>query len=296
MAFLGQEEQIKEFQNRFKYVYFFLFIGFGVLLLRLIYLQIIRGDQMRQFSEENRIKKVKIRAPRGMLFDRNRTLLIDNRPDFDLEVIPQYLKESKKEKMVLGKLSQLLKIPEKTLQKELQKAKNQPLFIPIKIKTNLSWQEVALLEAHKIDMPGVEVRQEIRRTHVFGDQMAHLLGYIGEVTAQELPLLNKHEKRYRLGDQIGRFGLEQKMEDLLRGEDGEEIREVDALGRVKLEKNRNQILQKNLGKEVMPGKNLILSIDQDLQAVATQAFGNHIGAVVALQPQTGEVLVMLSRP
>src|ERR1700730_10755060 len=101
MAFLGQEEQIREFQDRFRYLYVILFLGMGLLLSRLVFLQILKGDQMRRYSEENRIKRVKVVAPRGMIFDRNRKLLIDNRPAFDLEVIPQYLKETKQQAVVV---------------------------------------------------------------------------------------------------------------------------------------------------------------------------------------------------
>src|SRR6476659_6353431 len=101
MAFLGQEEQIREFQDRFRYIYAAVFLGLGLLLSRLVYLQILKGDQMRHYSEENRIKRVKIASPRGMIFDRNRKLLIDNRPAFDLEIIPQYLRESKQTDLVI---------------------------------------------------------------------------------------------------------------------------------------------------------------------------------------------------
>src|SRR6476620_3632046 len=108
MAFLGQEEQIREFQDRFKYLYAAVFLGFGLIVSRLVFLQILKGDQMRLFSEENRIKRVKVAAPRGMIFDRTHRLLIDNRPDFDLEIVPQYLKESKQEKRVIPLLSRIL--------------------------------------------------------------------------------------------------------------------------------------------------------------------------------------------
>src|SRR3954471_24955334 len=94
MAFLGQEEQVREYQDRFKYLYAALFLGFGFLLSRLVYLQVLNGDKMRQYSEENRIKRVKVASPRGMIFDRNRKILIDNHPAFDLEIIPQYLHEA----------------------------------------------------------------------------------------------------------------------------------------------------------------------------------------------------------
>src|SRR5689334_21952669 len=143
MAFLGQEEQIREFQDRFKYLYTILFIGLGLLVSRLVYLQILKGDEMRQFSEENRIKRVKIAAPRGMIFDRNRRLLMDNRPAFDLEIIPQYLGQSKQGKQVVSLLSKIIKMPENDIQEILQKASTQPAFLPVKIKTDLSRDEVA---------------------------------------------------------------------------------------------------------------------------------------------------------
>src|SRR6478609_8015800 len=112
MAFLGQEEQIREFQDRFKYLYAILFLGLGLLVSRLIFLQIFKGDQMRHYSEENRIKRVKVAAPRGMIFDRTHRLLIDNRPDFDVEIVPQYLRESKQEKEVTRILSKIIKVSE----------------------------------------------------------------------------------------------------------------------------------------------------------------------------------------
>ena len=296
MAFLDQEEQVRELQDRFKFLYAILFLGLGLLVSRLVYLQVLKGDQMRQYSEENRIKRVKVAAPRGMIFDRTHRLLIDNRPDFDLEIIPQYLRESKMEKQVIERISKILKTPAKEIKDILEKARTQPSFMPVKIKTDLTRDEVAQIELHKIDMPGVEVKEEIKRTNIFGDIAAHLLGYIGEVNSSELPIVNKHGQKYRLGDNIGRFGLEQRMEDELRGVDGEDIKEVDALGRVKLERKKNRVLQAHLGKPSTPGKNLILTIDQDLQSAATEAFSDKIGAMVAIDPRSGEILAMLSRP
>ena len=296
MAFLGQEQQIREFQDRFKYLYAALFLGFGLIASRLVYLQILKGDSMRQYSEENRIKRVKVTAPRGMIFDRTRRLLIDNRPDFDLEIIPQYLRESKQEKKVIERLAKILKVQEQEIYEILTKARGQPSFMPVKIKTDLTRDEVAQIEIRKLDMPGVEVREEIKRTNIFGEIAAHLLGYIGEVNSSELPILNKTTVRYRLGDNIGRFGLEQRLEEHLRGIDGEEIKEVDALGRVKLDRRKSRVLQTTPDKEAIPGKNLILTIDQDLQQAAADAFGDKIGSVVAIDPRNGEILTMLSRP
>ncbi len=298
MAFLGQEEQIREFQERFKYLYAILFIGLGILLSRMVYLQVLKGDEMRQYSEENRIKKVKIASPRGMIFDRNRTLLIDNRPAFDLEIIPQYFKLSSAEEKAetFHHLSRILKMPESELQAILDKAKGQPSFLPVKIKTDLARDEVAEIESWKISMPGIQVEQEIKRTNIFGDVASHLLGYIGEVNTSELQQLNKSGSRYKLGDSVGKYGLEQRMEDVLRGQDGEKLVEVDAYGRIKLERGKSRVLQNAAEKQAVPGKNLILSIDQDLQLAATQAFGDKVGGLVAIDPRSGEILAMISRP
>ncbi len=297
MAFLGQEEQIREFQDRFKFLYAAVFIGLGLMLSRLVYLQILNGEKMRQYSEENRIKKVKMAAPRGMIFDRNRKLLIDNRPAFDLEIIPQYLKESKRQGEVIRLLARQLKMPEAKINATLAKAKSQASFLPVKIKTDLTRDEVAEVESWKIDMPGVQVTEEIKRTNIFSDVAAHLLGYIGEVSPTELPRMNKgNPAKYKLGDGVGKFGLEKQMEGTLRGIDGERMVEVDALGRTKLGKSKGRVLEASLEKPAVPGRNLILTIDQDLQLAAAKAFGDKSGSLVAIDPRSGEVLAMISRP
>lgn len=296
MAFLGQEEQIREFQDRFKYLYAVLFIGMGILVSRMVYLQIFSGDKMRQYSEENRIKRVKIASPRGMIFDRNRTLLIDNRPAFDVEIIPQYLYESKQTDIVVASLSKLINVTEAQIKKTLQKGRYQARFLPIKIKIDLSRDEVAQIEAWRLMMPGVQVVEEIKRTNVYADIASHMLGYIGEVNQTELPTVNKDGSKYKLGDSIGKSGLEQRHEEVLRGVDGEQLVEVDALGRTKLEKNRGRVLNTIPERPAVPGKNLVLTIDQDVQLAAVKSFGDKIGSVVAINPKNGEIISMVSRP
>jgi len=297
MAFLGQEQQVREFQDRFRYLNVVLALAFGILLLQLLNLQILQGDRLKVASEENRIKRVKIAAPRGMVFDRTGRLLLDNRPAFDLEVIPQYLREAKRIEETVSILSRITKMPPADIQKILNRARNQPAYLPVKIKTDLSRDEVAELKSWQISMPGVSVEMEIRRTNLYGELASHLLGYIGEVNSVELPSLQKSGLlKYKLGDSIGKFGLEQRMEETLRGEDGEEWVEVDALGRRKLEKYRGRFIAENMGKQAIPGRNLTLTVDQDLQEAAAKAFGDKVGSVVAIDPNTGEILAMLSRP
>ncbi len=296
MAFLGQEEQIREYQDRFTYLHTILFAVLILFISRLIFLQILNGDKMRRVSEENRIRRIKIASPRGMILDRNRKLLVDNRPAFDLEIIPQYLKQSKQTPEVVSLISHLIHISEKEIYEALKKSETQPSFIPIKIKTDLNRDEVAVLETWKSAMPGVQIQEEIKRTGLFGDVAAHLLGYIGEINSTELPTLQKQIYLYKLGDSIGKFGLEKEFEKSLRGQDGEKIMEVDALGRIKLEAGRGRVLTSSLEKAAIPGKNLVLTIDQDLQLTALKAFNDKIGSLVAIDPKTGEILAMLSRP
>lgn len=298
MSFLGNEEQIRYLQERFKLVYGVLFIGLGVLLTRMAYLQVLNGEQMRQYSEENRIKRVKIPAPRGMLFDRQQNLLIDNRPAFDVQITPQYLKESGKPKEVIEKLSRLIQLPVAEIEKKLQKAKGQPSFMPVVIKDNLSRDEVAELETWKLDLPGVQVEMAISRTNLAGDIGTHLYGYIGKVSQTELPGLNLTAlRKYALDDSIGKSGLEKQFEDTLRGIDGSELVEVDALGRsIQNKGKKGRVLVQNQEEPFIPGKNLILSIDQELQNAAVRGFGPKTGGLIAIDPRNGEVLAMVSRP
>jgi penicillin-binding protein 2 len=199
-------------------------------------------------------------------------------------------------------LSKLVHMPEEEINDILDRARDLPPFMGVKIKTDLTRDEVAAVESWKINMPGVEVKEEIKRTNIYGEIASHLLGYIGEVNTTELPIVNKGSPgKYMVGDDIGKFGLEQKQEDALRGIDGEDIKEVDALGRIKLNKAKGRVLDTIPGRTAVPGKNLILTIDQDLQLAATKAFENNIwdakiGAVVAIDPRNGEILAMLSRP
>lgn len=297
MAFLGQEEQLREFQERFKYLHLVLFIGIGILITRLVYLQVLSGEAMRQISDENRIKRVTIPAPRGMIFDRNRTLLIDNRPSYDLEIVPQYLNESKQQKEVALRLSTLLNMPLAAIEKKLEMASRQPAFMPVKIKEGLTLDEVGGIESWKLSMPGVSVKTEIERTNLYAKVASHLLGYIGKLTPKEFNELKKTDAdQYNMDDSIGKAGIEKQLEDELRGIDGQEVIEVDALGRrVRSERSRT-LLAKSADEPATPGNNLILTIDQDLQQTAIQSFGDKVGGLVAIDPKSGEILSMVSKP
>jgi penicillin-binding protein 2 len=300
---IGQNEQLQAFQDRFRYLYGILIIMASILFLRLWYLQILKGEEFKQSAEENRLKKIKIEAPRGMVFDRDRRILLDNHPTFNVAITPQYFRAASREQReaTIGKLSKIVGMTPKAIQETLAKNRNQPSFQPVVIKKNLSMDEVSLIEMEKLSLPGVEVATGIRRTNVNGVIGSHLLGYIAEVDADELPRVNKTAKRqYQQGDSIGKSGLEMQWENVLRGVDGEEYVEVDAFGRKKVLNDRTvaSSVYEIPPKPAEPGKNIVLTIDEDLQQAAAEQFqkDNKTGSMVAIDPNNGEVLAMLSWP
>lgn len=300
---IGQNEQLQSFQDRFRYLYAVLFAMASILFLRLWYLQIIKGEEFKRFAEENRLKRIKIEAPRGMVFDRNRRILLDNHPTFNVVITPQYFRAASLEQrdLILQKLSKIIKVPVKAIQDTLTKARKQPSFQPVVIKRDLSMDEVSIIEMEELSLTGVEVTTGIRRTNVNGLIGSHLLGYISEIDADELPKVNKNATRlYQQGDSLGKSGLELQWEDVLRGVDGVEFIEVDAYGRKKISTDRNdgKIVAEIPPEPAIPGKNLVLTIDEDLQKAAAEAFmkDGKTGAVVAIDPNNGEVLSMLSWP
>lgn len=300
---IGQNEQLQAFQDRFRYLYGILIVMASILFLRLWYLQILKGEEFKQSAEENRLKKIKIEAPRGMVFDRDRRILLDNHPTFNVTITPQYFRAASpaQREATIEKLAKIIRTTPKAIQETLGKARNQPSFQPVVIKKNLTMDEVSLIEMEENSLPGVEVATGIRRTNVHSLIGSHLLGYIAEIDADELPKVNRTAKRpYQQGDSIGKSGLEMQWENVLRGVDGVEFVEVDAFGRKKRINDRSgaDSIFEIPPKPAEPGKNIVLTIDEDLQQAAAETFvrDNKTGSVVAIDPNNGEVLAMLSWP
>lgn len=300
---IGQNEQLQAFQDRFRYLYGILIVMASILFLRLWYLQILKGEEFKQSAEENRLKKIKIEAPRGMVFDRDRRILLDNHPTFNVTITPQYFRAAStaQRDATIEKLAKIIRTTPKAIQETLLKARNQPSFQPVVIKKNLTMDEVSLIEMEENSLPGVEVATGIRRTNVHNLIGSHLLGYIAEIDADELPKVNRTAKRpYQQGDSIGKSGLEMQWENVLRGVDGVEFVEVDAFGRKKRINDRagRDSIFEIPPKPAEPGKNIVLTIDEDLQQAAAETFvrDNKTGSVVAIDPNNGEVLAMLSWP
>lgn len=292
------DEQSKEYASRFKYVYGMIGILAAVFFVRLWFLQVIQGSELRAFSEKNRIKETKIQAPRGMILDRENRILVENLPGFEVTLQPQYTTELEKTAEVL---SQVLKIPAPRIVTLVQRSKRQNgPFRPVRIKDHLSRDEVFLLKLLRMDHPGLEISETVVRSYTLGPNGSQLFGYVSEVSKRQLPALNAKykEPRFQQGDLVGKAGLEEVYDTDIRGEDGVSIVQVDAKGREAAVSDVPSFLG-SLGRtlEATPGNSLVLTVDRDLQEVAHKAMADRgrIGAVVAMS-NLGEILAWVNGP
>ena len=256
-------------------------VAFLLLGARLWLLQVVHGPEMRSLSENNRIRLVRVPAARGVVYDRHGEILVDNRPAFDVVFVPE---DAHDRRRVLRNVAAYLDESETAVHQMLHAPTKRPPYEGIVLRRDLDWRGVVALETHQLELPGVSVQVGPRRYYPFGPLAGHLLGYVGEVSESEL---KDGASDFRAGDLVGKASLEKSWDAELRGIPGGQQVEVDALGR------RMRVLQ-----EVpdVPGSTLTLTLDRDLQEAAERALGDAAGAIVALDPRNGEILVMVSHP
>jgi penicillin-binding protein 2 len=295
---LSNPNDTKVFAERYKILYAAIAVASALFFLRLYYLQIHKGTELRQFSERNRIKEEKVYAPRGMILDRDGEILVDNRPGFVATITPQY---ASKLKETAKAISPILDVPVKKIIQIVRKERRKyGSFRPVRVKENLSRDQVTRIERLRLQHPGLEIEAVINRTYLLKENGAQVFGYIGEISKKELAKLNKKlpkEKQYRQGDLIGQSGIETVYNDTLRGRDGRAFVQVDAHGR-KAASLTPGFLSSFENEESFPGKTLKLTIDADIQRATYEAFvgSNRLGGAVAIDPRTGEILAMVSAP
>ncbi len=281
VRFFPQEEE-RELESKSYWFLAILITGLALLLLRAWHLQITKGAYYLELSENNRLRVVETPAPRGRIFDRNGALLVNNVPSFNLYVV---LGDIKQREQVIRRISQIINIPIDEITEQIQKKKKGDPYHPIKIKEDLTMREVAVIEGHGLQLPGIKIEAEYKRQAVFGSLAAHLLGYVGEITQDQL----KQEKYQTIngGSIIGKYGVEQSFDAILRGTSGEKKIEVDALG------HEQQVV-----KEILPlrGDDIYLTMDLKVQKTAENVLADRPGAIVALNPKNGDVLAMVSHP
>jgi len=268
-------------QTRLAIVSYIIVGMIGVLLLGFWKLQVIDSDKYGQMAEQNRVRSIPIIAPRGRMLDRDGRVLVDNRPSFSVLLLRD---DPKLVEQYLPAIADGLNIPMDDLRDQLQNTRNLPKFQPIVIKPEASSADLDFIESHRSDIPVLEMLSVSRRRYLPSGFLAHATGYVGE--ASEAQIENSNGK-LRPGDVVGKFGLERQYNDILMGTDGMRRVIVNSIG-----KEVDHLTQQ----DPIPGKQIQLSIDMDLQQVAEQSLGQRPGAVVALDPRTGEILAMVSRP
>ncbi len=257
--------------------------AFGLLAIRLAYLQVLQGPRYRHLSENNRIRLERVLPPRGMILDRRGEVLAEVRPSFDAAVLPGEVPRAERPALY-AQLAAVLGVDPEEIARVVEEP-GPPRWKPRPVKRRLSRPEMAVLEAHRLELAGVVVQANPVRHYPFGEFLGAALGYVGEISADELRLPAYAE--YEAGDNIGRSALEWAWEGELRGEAGGQQVEVDVRGR------KLGVLAEVLP---VPGRNVVLTLDGRLQAAAEKALGEEAGAVVALDVRSGDVLALATRP
>jgi penicillin-binding protein 2 len=254
----------------------------GVLLARYFSLQILEYDIYQTESERNRVQLQSIAPKRGLIFDRNGALLADNRPSYVLSLVVERVPDIDRTLELLG---DMVTVSASDLEKFRLRSKRRKPYEPVPLHFRLSEEERALLAVNRYQLPGVVVDAQLLRHYPQGELFSHVLGYVGRINEAEQAALE--EVRYQGTNHIGKIGTEKYYEDLLLGEVGYQNAETNALGRVL------RVLERT---DPVPGVNLTLSLDSEVQRVAYESLAGKRGAVVAIDPRNGEVLALVSAP
>jgi penicillin-binding protein 2 len=253
-----------------------------LLLARLGDLQLLQHTYYSTRADDNRMRVVAMPPVRGLIYDRHGTLLAQNRPSFNLEVTRDQVGDLE---ALLRHIAPVMALTPGDLARFRDRAKKTPRYRGVALKTNLTPEEVARFEVNRFAFKGVDISAGLSRTYPLGAQASHMIGYVGGISEADYAKLD--ESQYQGINQIGKLGIEKSHEDELRGTPGARIVEANAAGRPLRE------LEQRPG---APGRNLYLTIDAKLQDIAERALGNLDGAVAAIDPQTGEVLALVSKP
>ncbi len=272
------------FRGRIQIVIWLVFLAFFLLIARLWQLQIVRGDDLRKRSENNRVCIQEIKPLRGLIMDSQRNILVDNQSSFDVSIISEAAKDMGAV-AVIKKLKQLCDLDEDEISREEASFASGRSFIPVRICKNIDRDKLAVVETNSLDLPGVVVNVVPVREYIYGNMMAHILGYVGSISSSELG--RDIYAGYKPYDIVGKYGIEQYLDGYLKGESGREQVEVDVAGR------RLNVLGRI---EPVFGYNVVLDIDAHLQKICWDAFDEKAGVAIVMNPHTGAVMAMVSKP
>ena len=252
-----------------------------VIIARLYYLQVYQADRYKMLADENRISTRLLIPPRGIIYDRNGEMLATNRQNFQAMIVAEQTPNVQETLNAFKKIMPLSEAEEERVKKDLKRNRS---FVPIKIKENLTWEEVAKIQLNAPELPGIIIDEGLSRYYPYGEKMAHIIGYVSSVSEKDIkddPLLEVP------GFKIGKSGIEKLFEKKLRGSGGNLKLEVNAFGRIMKEIERT---------DGIPGERVDLTIDARLQSKAFDLFGEESGAAVLLDVNTGEILAFVSTP
>ncbi len=257
---------------------------FAILITRLWYLQIQLGDDYKKLAENNRVRYLEIAAPRGNILDRKGREIVTNRPSFNVVWVRE---DNRLDDALIKKMARILDVDVSELLDRVRKMAGEPGHIPIRLAEDIDWDKVAYVENNRMELPGIKIEVVPLRVYHYGNMASHVIGYLGEINKKELE--KSAPGVYRGGDMIGKMGLERLRQKDLRGEKGRHYMEVNALG----------FEQRNLkGVDPLPGNDLQLTLDVDMQRAAEEIMmaEEQSGAVVAIEVNTGRLLMLASSP
>ena len=272
------------FRRRAMYSSVLLITFFAILVTRLWYLQIQQGEQYKKLAENNRVRYLEVAAPRGNILDRKGREIVTNRPSFNVVWVRE---DNRLDDELIKKMARILDVDVSELLIKIRKMAGTPGHIPIRLAEDIDWDKVAYVENNRMELPGIKIEVVPLRVYHYGNMASHVIGYLGEINKKELQ--KDKSGVYRGGDMIGKMGLERLREEDLRGEKGRHYMEVNALG----------FEQRNLkGTAPLPGNDLQLTLDVDMQRAAEEIMMSEkkSGAVVAIEVNTGRLLMLASSP
>ncbi|MBI4774864.1 MAG: penicillin-binding protein 2 [Deltaproteobacteria bacterium] len=273
---------VTDFEGRFKNLAVVAFILVIILVLRLFYLQILEGETYYDLSIHNRIRLRYLMPLRGLILDRHGRILVSNRPSFSVYVDMDYVRDQVK---LANELAEILGFTQEEIMAQMKLGKREAYSNRILLKSDVSWAELSLAETRRYEIPGLVIQAEPKRDYVYPGLASHVLGYLGEINKDELD--QDGFSGTFVGEYIGKSGIEKAAETYLRGRKGGRHIEVDAAGR-----ETTALTQV----DALPGDNVYLSLDMDRHRAIEEQLQDKVGAVVAMDPVTGEVLGMASSP
>jgi penicillin-binding protein 2 len=283
------EDDSQNLRVRLRILQIVILLLLSVLAVRLYVLQVVKGHFYAERAENQRIRLLPIAAPRGVIFDRNNKILVDSRPIYNVILTREDVK-GKDTSTLIAPLSEGLGVDSDYLRERFEEIKSQPAFESIRIKENASAADISWVDAHALELPYLRVEPQPQRRYPDNGMLAHVLGYVGEISPQQLEQPRYKEKGYKPGDIIGKEGLEAVYDEYLRGRDGYRKVVVDSRGHIQ------DVIETV---EPQPGQDIVTTIDLDLQEVAEEQLRNSPskrGVIVAMDPNNGEILAMASAP